>query len=142
MKQKRQTKVPGRGRRHFGINFVHKVLPLLFFLCVLSISGVDAQNQSGKSSLVIAGKVIDSKTQESLLGVTITAQGNRSIGVVTDINGNYRIEVPASTPSLTFSFIGYKNQSIVVNARNLSAFKTVSLEEDVQSLNEVVVIGY
>lgn len=142
MKQKRQTKVLGRERRHFGINLVHKVLPLLFFLCVLSISGVEAQNQSGKSSLVIAGKVIDSKTQESLLGVTITAQGNRSIGVVTDINGNYRIEVPASTPSLTFSFIGYKNQDIAVNARNLSVFKTVSLEEDVQSLNEVVVIGY
>ena len=85
----------------------------------------------------ITGKVTDSK-KEPLPGVTILVKGT-TIGVVTDVDGNYKITLPDQKEiSLLFSFIGMVSQEIkVTNQTEIN----VVLEEDVENLEEVVVNG-
>ncbi|MEQ8812946.1 MAG: TonB-dependent receptor [Imperialibacter sp.] len=85
----------------------------------------------------VSGKVTDAESGEGLPGVNILEAGT-SNGTVTDINGNYTISVGANA-SISFSFVGYTPQVIAVGS---SAVIDAALELDVQSLSEVVVVGY
>ncbi|HHU34900.1 MAG TPA: hypothetical protein GXZ49_06685, partial [Bacteroidetes bacterium] len=85
----------------------------------------------------VSGKVTDN-TDFGLPGVSVVVQGT-TIGVLTDIDGNYTIEVPSTSSVLSYSFIGYISQEVVVgNQRTIN----IVLAEDVQQLDEVVVVGY
>ena len=86
---------------------------------------------------VITGTVVDSNG-EPLPGVNVTVKGT-TIGVMTDINGNYSIDVPSSNSILIYSFIGYNPQEVTVGSQRII---NITLEEDVQMLEEVVVVGY
>jgi TonB-linked SusC/RagA family outer membrane protein len=86
----------------------------------------------------ITGTVTDGTTGEALPGVNVIIQGTTS-GVTTDINGKYTIEVPNNETVLVFSFIGYNAESIPVAGKNTI---DVNLIPDIQSLKEVVVVGY
>ncbi|WP_040665056.1 SusC/RagA family TonB-linked outer membrane protein [Nafulsella turpanensis] len=86
----------------------------------------------------VSGKVIEASTGEPLPGVTVLVKGT-SIGVTTDLDGSYRLEVPGPEASLVFSFVGYHTQEVVVGNKSTI---NVTLEEDVQQLEEVVVVGY
>src|SRR5690606_33705966 len=72
-----------------------------------------------------------------LPGVNILRKGTSS-GTVTDIDGNYRLSADAND-TLVFSFIGYENQEVPIGGRSQI---DVGLGEDVETLSEVVVIGY
>ena len=89
-----------------------------------------------QSSYRLTGTV-SSKQGETIPGVNILIQ-DHSKGAVTDIDGTYSLELEG-TEILVFSAIGYVSQSIPVNRRNII---DLSLQEDTQLLNEVVVIGY
>tara|TARA_R110002050_G_scaffold290412_1_gene444108 strand:- start:1829 stop:5179 length:3351 start_codon:yes stop_codon:yes gene_type:complete len=87
------------------------------------------------NELIISGKV-SNKDGESLPGVTIRVKGT-TIGTVTDIEGDYKLEIPGSNGViLVFSSIGFKDQEVSIDGRSVI---NLVLEEDVQSLNEVVV---
>lgn len=86
--------------------------------------------------ILITGTVRDN-LGEPFPGVTITVEGT-SQGTVTDIEGNYSIDVPEGG-ILVFSFIGFERQRIVVGN---SSIINVSLNEDAKILGEVVVVGY
>ena len=86
----------------------------------------------------ISGKVTDSKSGASLPGVNVLAKGT-STGAVTDVDGKYRLTVSDDISTLVFSYIGFLSIEIPINGRSMI---DVALEEDVQSLEEVVVIGY
>ena len=86
---------------------------------------------------IVQGKVT-SATGEELPGVNITIQ-NTTMGTVTDIDGNYTLTVNDPNAVLLFSFIGYVTQEIAVD--NQSTINIV-LEEDIEQLDELVVIGY
>jgi TonB-linked SusC/RagA family outer membrane protein len=73
-----------------------------------------------------------------LPGVNILVKGT-NIGAVTDVDGKYSLDVPDENDVLVFSFIGYTTQEIAVNGRSII---NVALAEDVQSLEEIVVVGY
>lgn len=75
---------------------------------------------------------------ETLPGVSILVKGTTT-GTVTDVNGSYSITPPDSESTLVFSSIGYVTQEIAVNGRSVI---DLVLAEDIQSLGEVVVIGY
>ena len=75
---------------------------------------------------------------DPLPGVNVLLKGT-SRGVVTNIDGTYTIEVPDQNAVLKFSYIGYQPKEIVVG--NLTQIN-VSLEPDLLSLEEVVVVGY
>lgn len=70
-------------------------------------------------------------------GVTVMVSGT-TIGTVTDMSGNYSLTVPSNATSLTYSFIGFNPKTLPIS----SATMNIVLEENVQSLDEVVVIGY
>ena len=84
----------------------------------------------------VTGKVVDTNG-EPIIGATIKEQGT-SNGAISDIDGNFSFET-ADNASLEVSYIGYQNQKIKVQkGKNLA----VTLQEDTEMLDEVVVVGY
>ncbi|MGB0949495.1 MAG: SusC/RagA family TonB-linked outer membrane protein, partial [Marinirhabdus sp.] len=71
-------------------------------------------------------------------GVNVVVDGTNN-GAQTDFDGNYSLANVPSDATLVFSYIGYASQSVAVNGQTTV---NVTLSEDVQALNEVVVIGY
>ena len=92
---------------------------------------------SSFAQMTISGRVTE-EGGEGLPGVTVLIKGT-SNGTVSDIEGNYRISAPEDGAILVFSFVGYVSQEVPVNGRQQI---DVSLKTDVQSLQEVVVVGY
>lgn len=99
------------------------ILCLGFLFAVTAI----AQNQTYK------GQVVDEQG-EPIIGATVAPAGDKSKGVITDLDGNYTIMVPKNT-KVTITYIGYLPQTVVAGSN-------VKLLEDRQSLEEVVVTGY
>lgn len=86
----------------------------------------------------LSGTVRD-ENGEVLIGAGVMAQDGRT-GTVTDINGHYSIMVPSGTATLSFSFLNYTTQTVLIGDRTRI---DVILQPDAgNSLNEVVVIGY
>ena len=104
---------------------------LLFCLVAVISLSVSAQN------VTVKGTVMD-KLGETVIGASVVQKGNASNGVITDIDGNFSINVPANA-TLIISYVGMKTQEIPLKGQ-----KTVNLvlEDDAQALEEVVVIGY
>ncbi|MCC5929656.1 MAG: TonB-dependent receptor [Cyclobacteriaceae bacterium] len=86
----------------------------------------------------ITGKVSASDSPDGLPGVNVVVKGT-TLGSVTDINGNYIIDVPGPETILVFSSVGYLTEEIRVGNRTSI---NVELAMDVTSLEEIVVIGY
>ena len=75
----------------------------------------------------------------TLPGVAITIKGNETIGTQTDFDGNYSIEVPSASSVLVFSYLGYITKEVTVGNQTTI---NITLEEDEQSLDEIIVVGY
>lgn len=101
-------------------------------ILLLSVSGLFAYAQQK-----VTGTVID-ETGEPLIGVSILVQGTTN-GTITDFDGNFSIDGVNSSTVLVFSYMGYANQEIKVG--NQSVIK-VTMKEDTQVIEEVVVVGY
>lgn len=86
----------------------------------------------------VTGMASDAVTREGLPFITIQIKGT-SQGTTTEIDGKYSIEVPGRDATLIYSYIGYKTVEIVVGSQTTI---NVSLQEDVEVLDEVVVVGY
>lgn len=89
-----------------------------------------AQNQ-------IKGHVADA-TGEPIIGANVTVKGTTT-GTITDIDGNFTLEVGSTDGTLVVSFIGYKSVEAKMNG---TAPINVVLQEDTETLDEVVVVGY
>nr|WP_298791830.1 TonB-dependent receptor [uncultured Allomuricauda sp.] len=91
----------------------------------------------GQSNITVSGTVSDGQGTP-LPGASIILKGT-SLGVQTDFDGNYTFSEVDTAGILVFSYIGYAPQEIPVNGQNIIS---VSLQEDTQYLDEVVVVGY
>lgn len=98
----------------------------------LGVSSVPMQQQQ------LTGKVTDAETGGPMPGVNIIAKGT-AFGAITDIEGNYTINVPSRDITLVFTFIGYTSLEIAARGQ---AVVNVALTPDIEQLSEVVVIGY
>ncbi|HYQ59351.1 MAG TPA: carboxypeptidase-like regulatory domain-containing protein [Draconibacterium sp.] len=103
---------------------------LLFIICIL----FSAQSLFGQE-ITVTGTVTDETGP--MIGVTVVVEGTQ-MGTITDIDGNYSLDVPSSESVLQFSFIGFRTVSEVVGNRTTI---NVTMDENVQGLDEVVVIG-
>ena len=103
---------------------------LLMLFAAISL-GVSAQ------TITVKGNVKDT-TGEPIIGASVVEKGNTTNGTITDLDGNYSIKVP-SKATLTISYIGMKTQDIAVKGQSQI---NVTLSDDTQALDEVVVIGY
>lgn len=91
-----------------------------------------------QETITITGLVVDKSTGEALPSVAVMVKGT-SIGTVTDVDGKFSIKVPDRKATLVFTFVSFQKKEIVVGDKN---FIRVTLEENVQMLDEAVVIGY
>jgi len=87
----------------------------------------------------VSGTVIDAETQDPLPGVNIVVKGQPTTGTATNFDGEYSLTVSSLQDTLIFSFIGFLRQEIPIRGRTTI---DVVLQPDVQSLEDVVVIGY
>lgn len=107
---------------------------LLVSLIVLTVQTALAQNFSVK------GTVVSAEDNEPLIGATILQEGSTN-GVVTDIDGNYTIEVKgASKATLVISYLGMVTQKHPVNTQTRTL--NVKLSSDSKVTDEVVVVAY
>ena len=102
----------------------------LFLALLLGSTPAFAQNVTVKGNVKDAAGV-------PVIGASVIQQGTMN-GVITDIDGNYQITVPASS-SLQFTSVGYVEQVIAVEGKSVI---NVVLAEDTELLEEVVVVGY
>lgn len=98
---------------------------------------VDESVQAVLQGRVVKGQILD-EMGEPLIGVTVLVKGT-SIGAVTNLDGNYSLEVPSGKNILVISYIGYQNQEVPVGQNSQV---NVKLVPDTQALDEVVVVGY
>ena len=104
-----------------------------FTVCPTPAMAVVQQQQTIK----VSGQVVD-QNGEPLIGATIRLK-NAEGGVVTDLDGNFSMDVPANA-TLVVSYVGYKDREIAVRGR--AVLNQIQLESDVQMLDQVVVVGY
>lgn len=90
-----------------------------------------------QAAYTVSGTVTD-ETGEGIIGATVLVQGTNN-GIVTDIDGNFRLNVSAKEVTLEISFIGYSKKTVKAQA-NMPV--KVVLKEDTEMLDEVVVVGY
>lgn len=104
---------------------------LLFFV-LMAVCSTVAMAQ-GK----VTGKVVDA-TGESVIGASVIVKGTTN-GTVTDFDGNFTIQNVPQNATLVISYVGYRTQNVAVAGKGSI---DVTLEEDKQLLDEVVVVGY
>lgn len=99
------------------------------FMLLMSVVAF-AQNQ-------VTGHVADA-TGEPIIGANVTVKGT-TVGTITDIDGNFTLEVGSTDSTLVVSFIGYKSAEAAIKGKSPI---NVILQEDTETLDEVVVVGY
>ncbi|MDE5702555.1 MAG: SusC/RagA family TonB-linked outer membrane protein, partial [Bacteroides sp.] len=110
-----------------------KKIPYLFLLMLLSCLPTLAQN-----GVTVKGTVYDANG-ETVIGASIVLKGNNSIGTISDIDGNFTLAVPHENATLIVSYIGMKSQEVKANSKTPMK---LTLEDDSQQLEEVVVVGF
>ena len=103
------------------------------FLWVLLLIGSHAYAQNR----TVTGTVTGSNDGQPLLGVTVTVKGAK-LGTQTGPNGNFSISVPSGSNTLVVSFVGYETREALITGSTVN----VALTPSVNSLNDVVVVGY
>jgi TonB-dependent starch-binding outer membrane protein SusC len=121
---------------------VSVMMILISFQVLIPVNGVPGEpdaramkaDQQGKS---VSGTIKD-VTGEPLIGVTVQAKGTTA-GTVSDVEGKFKLDIPVTARTLTFSFIGLKSLEVAVGTQ---AVFDIVMEEDIARLDEVVVVGY
>ena len=105
----------------------------LLILCTLFI-GVQFSNAQTKN---ITGKVISAEDGTSIPGVSVLVKGT-TIGTITNVDGDYTLQVPDDAKVLTFSFVGLKTVDVPISGNTVNA----TMEADVLGLDEVMVVAF
>ncbi len=108
---------------------------ILTFLLVLLLSPAIAFAQ--QQTMTVKGTVVDQDNQP-VIGATVQVNGS-SIVTATDIDGNYTLKNVPENAVITYTYIGMSSQEIKVGGQNVI---NVTMKEDSQNLEEIVVIGY
>ncbi len=121
-------------------------LLLYFYIMIMKIL---LKRISAISIMLLFSQMILSQTQsvkgivkdtsgEPIIGANVLVKGTTN-GVITDIEGNYTLDNVNDTDILVFSFIGYITQEIKIGSQHIF---NITMKENAQRLDEVVVIGY
>ncbi len=105
---------------------------------IASQSNKTESNVVAQVQRTIKGNVVD-ENGDPLIGVTIQVVGKQGAGAVTDLDGNFTLQVAGNNTQLTFSYIGYTTTTVTVGSQN---FINVKMKVEDTSLKEVVVVGY
>ena len=117
--------------KYLKVNRTRAWLGLMLMSLLLGIGRAEAQER-----LTVTGTVSSDADGEPLIGVSIKEAGTTN-GTITNIDGNFSLQTHRGV-KLEFSYIGYKTETVEVTGAVLN----VSLKEDSELLDEVVVVGY
>lgn len=127
-----------------------KVLQLLVLFCfgsLLSTLSLYAQNgdvttqkQQADKTYTVKGVVLDNNN-EPIIGASLLVTGT-SVGVATDIDGNFTLKVPADAKSVEISCIGFEKKVILFHLNNLNAFRVIILKDSGVALEDVTVVAF
>ena len=106
--------------------------------CITAVLLFLAWALESNAQVAITGTVSD-ETGETVIGASVMVKGISTMGTVTDIDGNFKLDVPSESSTLVVSFIGMKPHEVKVGKQR--TFNIV-LQEDKKVLQEVVVVGY
>lgn len=107
-----------------------------YFLVVLIFIG-NMMSLNAQTQRQVTGRVMDA-TGELLIGVNVIETGTTN-GTVTDINGTYTLVLTTQNPVLRFTYVGFEEREVRVGSQGIL---DVTLDEDVEALDEVVVVGF
>lgn len=105
----------------------------LVLLLLFSCLGAYAQN-----GMTVSGTVVDSHG-EAIIGASVALKGSKTVGTITDLDGNFKLTVPNDKATLVVSFIGMTPQEVKVAGKKI--IKVMLADDNVQ-LDEVIVVGY
>lgn len=110
-----------------------KPIAVTLLLVLGGLFSLNAQNRS------VSGTVLDAG-QQPIIGAAVMLAGGGNVGAVTDIDGNFALNVPAGDVTLEVTCLGYVSKTVSVQASQSTV--NVVLEEDTMMLEETVVVGY
>ena len=110
---------------------IQKIPSLLFWMLLCCLTA------SAQQGMTVRGIVLDDDG-EGIIGASIVVKGNKSIGTISDFDGNFQLTVPNEKSILVISFVGMRTREVKVSRSNMR----ITLEDDSQELDEVVVVGY
>ncbi|MBM6720377.1 carboxypeptidase-like regulatory domain-containing protein [Bacteroides gallinaceum] len=110
---------------------IQKIPSLLFWMLLCCLTA------SAQQGMTVRGIVLDDDG-EGIIGASIVVKGNKSIGTISDFDGNFQLTVPNEKSILVISFVGMKTREVKVSRSNMR----ITLEDDSQELDGVVVVGY
>ncbi|MDR0395169.1 MAG: TonB-dependent receptor [Tannerella sp.] len=115
-----------------------RLLAQLLTICLLLLSALFCSVKAQTGGVTVTGTVIDATTGDPLIGANVYEKGT-STGSITDIDGHFSIQASNRNATLIFSYIGYIAQEVSLEG---SVSLTIRLQEDTQSLDELIVVGY
>ena len=110
-----------------------------YIIAILFLMGIFCQLPVSAQSDLSAGGMIMSESGEGLIGVTVVVKEVPGKGVLTDIDGRFKLTGLQKGQTLVFSYIGYEKQEKKVEKTDERM--RITLKEDVSMLDEVVVVG-
>ncbi|HAC16317.1 MAG TPA: TonB-dependent receptor [Bacteroidetes bacterium] len=122
----------------------YRTAGFIIFAVFLNTISVFAIPETILQQQTINGVVTDADTGVLLTGVTVMVKDSQEmtgnvIGTLTDVNGNYTINVPDGLNTLVFSYIGYVRLEVAIDGRQAV---NVQLQQDISMLEEAVVVGF
>lgn len=88
--------------------------------------------------VTVNGQVID-ETNQPMIGVTVFVKDQPGVGTTTDFDGNFSLSLPDLNQILVFSYVGYQSKELALKGQNNL---NIQLAQDLQTLDEVVVVGF
>lgn len=120
------------------MNLKRKNLARLLLLFAISLVSVTALAQN---KIEIRGVVVSSADNQPIIGASVIVKGTPT-GVITDLDGQYTLSVTENAKEIEFKYLGCKTVVIPFKKDNLNPFRVVTLYDDAQQLDDVVVVGF
>jgi TonB-linked SusC/RagA family outer membrane protein len=107
-------------------------------MAILSVNATGTRPYVSQADRRVKGTITD-ETGIPIIGANVVVKGT-TIGVISDIDGNFSIQIPAGSNALTITYIGYQSMEIELS-RNQQSVEII-MREDMTALEEVVVVAY
>ena len=120
------------------VEMIHKRSFHSLFIMLIFLTGLTSFEGMSQAQKTISGTITSSDGNEGLPGVNIIVKGTTT-GTITDVDGNYTVNVPADAEALVFSSVGYVTQEVAIGEQSRIS---LVMDADITALDEIVVVGY
>ncbi len=107
---------------------------VILLICIMSIGMVQAQ------TVTLSGRVLSAADNQPVPGASVVVMGT-TIGTSTSIDGEFSLDVPETSSTLMFSYVGMVTQTYEINYSSPTSIE-ITMEEDFLNLEEIIVTGY